>query len=141
MAIIYARGDIAATTSSVLMQFNGDTAGNYDWQQLRGAAATASASEAFANTTGVVGVSPGGTAGANLFGAISLFIPHYAGTTNNKTWVSTSFAKVGTTTGLVLRDDFGGGWRSSAAINRVTFLPTSGNFVTGTRVTLYALGA
>lgn len=141
MLSVYARGDNAATTTSVLMRFNGDAGANYDWQQLRGAAAVASAAEAFANTTLATGVAPGNTAGANLFGALDIFIPHYAGSTNNKTFVSVSCAKVGTTTGLILVDHFGGGWRSNAAINQITLLPTSGNFVTGTRATLYALGA
>jgi hypothetical protein len=32
-------------------------------------------------------------------------------------------------------------WRSTAAINRITLLPSSGNFIIGTRLTIYAMGA
>jgi hypothetical protein len=141
MVSIYARSDVAAGVSNVLMRFNGDSAANYDYQDLRGNAATSSASEAFAGTSLIAGLSPANTAGANLFSSIEVFVPNYAGSTNNKQFVSISASKSGTTTGNLFVDIFGGGWRSNAAINQVTLLPASGNFVAGTRVTIHALGA
>lgn len=141
MISIYARSDVAAGVSNVLMRLNGDTAANYDYQDARGNAAVTSASESFAQTSSIIGLSPANTAGANLFSSIELFIPHYAGSTNNKQFVSISGSKSGATTGNLFVDIFGGGWRSNAAINQVTILPASGNFVAGTRVTVHALGA
>ena len=35
----------------------------------------------------------------------------------------------------------GGEWRSTAAINRVTVFPATGNFIAGTRLTIYGMGA
>ena len=142
MVSIYARADVAAATTGCFMQFNGDTAANYDYQELTAIAAVASATETFAATSVLLGGIPANTAGANLFGSIETFIPHYAGTANNKQYVSLASRKAGTTTGLLGVHIFGGGWRSTAAINRITFLPpAAANFVSGTRVTIHALGA
>lgn len=141
MISIYARGDNASATSVASIQFNGDAAANYDYQQLQGLAAAAGAAETFAATSAPVGVIPANSAGANLFGTCEVFIPHYAGSTNNKQTVAINAYKTGTTTGLVGVEMFGAGWRSTAAINRITLLLSAGNLVAGTRVTIHALGA
>ncbi len=141
LVIVYARGDTALASTFLNMRFNGDAAANYDWQDLRAITTTVSAGEAFAQAQVVMGQIPANTAGANLFSAQCIFIPHYAGSANNKIAVSMSAAKTGTTSGSLINEAYGGFWRSSAAINRITLLPNAGNFVSGTRVTLYAMGA
>lgn len=139
---IYARSDVAATVASVFMQFNGDAAANYDYQYISGSAAAVTAGEGFAVATGCfVGSFPANTAGANLFGTSEVFIPHYAGSTNNKQCVTINSCKAGTTTGLLSAFLLGSSWRSNAAINRLTLTLASGNFVAGTRVTVYGMGA
>ena len=137
----YGRGDTATLSLAALLRFNNDSAANYDFQYVRGLAATASAAESFAQATAQFGSIPGSTAGANLFSAVQLFIPNYGGSTNNKSFVAMCSSKSGTTTGSIEADVFAGHWRSNAAINRITFLPGSGNFVAGTRLTIHALGA
>lgn len=141
MVSVYARGDTAATAIGAQLRFNGDSAANYDTQYVRGNAAVASAAEGFAATSLQFGSIPANTAGANLFGAQEIFIPYYAGSSNNKQIVALSSAKIGTSTGNLFMDLLGGGWRSNAAINQITFFPVSGNFVAGTRITVHALGA
>jgi hypothetical protein len=141
LVVVYARGDTAAANTNQLFRFNGDTAANYDYQLLTGGGATVTAVEAFAQTSAFIGFPPANTAGANLFGVSITFIPHYAGSTNNKLALSVASSKTGTTTGLMKNYLSAGFWRSSAAINRVTLLPAAGNFVAGTRVTLYGMGA
>lgn len=141
MITIYARGDLVGTNTTILMRLNGDAGTNYDYQTLIGSAAATSAGEQFANGAVLVGVATGSTAGANLFNASEVFIPNYAGSTNNKQYVAINGLKTGTTTGTMFVEVFGGGWRSTAAINRITLFPGSGNFVAGTRVTIHALGA
>lgn len=141
MVTIYARGDTAATNVAVLMRLNGDTAANYDFQLLQGNAAAGSAAEVFAATAGSVALCPAATAGANLFNSAQVFIPHYAGSTNNKQYVSISGVKTATTTGTMFVHVYGGSWRSNAAVNRITLLPNGGNFAAGTRVTIDAMGA
>lgn len=141
MVSIYARGDTASTASTVLMRFNGDTAANYDWQQVLGFATTVTAGEHFADTSVTVGSCAAASAGANLFSTCEVFIPHYAGSSNNKSFVSVNAHKIGTSTTNINLNFMGGGWRSNAAINQITFLPAAGNFAAGTRVTIHALGA
>ena len=141
MMSVYARGDNASANTSMLIQFNGDTAANYDYQLLQAFAAAPAASETFAATSAFIGLIPANTAGANLFGSTEFFLPHYAGSTNNKESVSINSLKTGTTTGLMGVYLIGGAWRSTAAVNRITIFPVAGNFVAGTRVTIHALGA
>lgn len=141
LVVSYLRGDQAAVSNFVNIQFNGDTAANYDLQRLHGAAASTIAAEAFAQTSLLCAYEPAGTAGANLFGASVAFIPNYAGASNNKLVLGASSIKTGTTGGSLTVALTGGFWRSNAAITRVTLIPAAGNFVAGTRVTVYGVGA
>lgn len=141
LIVAYARGDTAALSTSLMARFNGDTAANYDYQIQDASAATKLANESFAQTSALAGRIPANTAGANLFSANIIFIPHYAGSSNNKVALSISSIKVGTSTSNLTVTMAGGFWRSSAAINQVTLLPAAGNFVSGTRVTVYGMGA
>jgi hypothetical protein len=135
----YLRGDTAATSVSVVLRFNNDTAANYDFQLLTGVGATAGAAEVFADVGIRVGTAPANTAGANLFNALTIEAPHYANSANNKATSSAYGYKVGTATSNILVGASAGFWRSSAAITRVTVFPSAGNFVSGSRVTLYGL--
>ncbi len=122
-------------------RFNFDVAANYDWQQLRGTSTAASAVEAYAQSAMLLGITTGPTAPAGLFATMVAWIPFYAGTAANKTALSQSSLKTGTTPSNMFTDMFSNNWRSSAAINQVTVFPIGANFVAGTRVTLYAMGA
>lgn len=141
LVAIYARGDTAAATIASGMRFNGDSAANYDYQALQGSAAVASANETFASTFLSTGFMPANTAGANLFSANLVFIPNYANATNNKQCISVGGLKVGVASTNLFALTVAGSWRSNAAINRITILPSAGNLVAGTRVTIYGLGA
>jgi hypothetical protein len=141
LVALYPRNDIASAAVVVYARFNADAGANYDSQLLRGQAATASAVETFAAAQAQIGTMPGAAAPANVFGALQLFIPNYANSANNKSYSAVSNAKTGTTTGTFFLDCFAGGWRSNAAINRLTFFSSGGNFVAGTRITVYAMGA
>ena len=141
LVVVYARGDAASGAIGLNVRFNGDSAANYDWQKMEGTGATVTPSEAFAQTAISANNVPANTAGANLFGVSMGFLPHYAGSANNKAYLSIAAYKVGVTTGSMTDSLSGGFWRSNAAINRITLLPSSGNFVAGTRVTIYAMGA
>lgn len=141
LLVVYARGDAAATSAALNMRLNNDSAANYDFQQSQAAGTFATTGETFAATQASIGNMPANTAGANLFSAQCVFIPHYAGSANNKIYVGVSSIKTGTSTGNVILNLPGGFWRSTAAITRITLLPGSGNFVAGTRVSLYGMGA
>jgi hypothetical protein len=139
--VVYARADPAAAAVAIGMRFNGDVAANYDYESLVVAAAASTATESLAAITQRVGRCPAATAPANRFSTTVVDIANYAGSTNDKSYSATSASVEGVTTGNLQLEMNGGGWRSTAAINRLTFALFSGNFVTGTRVTVYAMGA
>lgn len=135
------RGD-NASTQNVLMRFNNDSGANYDYQIWAAAAASTTAAESFAQTGLRVGELTGTGATAGYFNGASIIIPNYAGTTANKNYLTLSGQKSGTLSGTLGVEIFSGGWRTvGTAINRLTFLPAAGNFIAGTRLTVYGLGA
>jgi hypothetical protein len=138
MVVCYARSDTGSSSAQIGVRFNNDSSAIYDYQNVMGQAAVASASETFATTFALIGNIPGNTAGANLFGVQTFTVPHYAGTANNKACSSESGFKVGTATTNLVVQALAGFWRSNAAINRITVF-TSGNFRAGSRFTLYGL--
>lgn len=138
---LYLRTDQAVATSTASIRLNNDSAANYDYQQLDATAASVAAAETFAATSVVAASCPGASAGANLFSAIRITIPHYAGTANNKSLTCVYSHKDGTGSGAMRVGIRGGFWRSSAAVSRVTIIPGGSNFVTGSRVSVYAEGA
>lgn len=141
LVVVYARSDRAATLDTVGGRFNGDSAANYDYQYAGGSGATTSAAESLGATSFYVGDMPGNTAGANLFSTSVFTVSHYAGSSNNKSTVGHNLVKIGTASGNLSARVIGGAWRSSAAINRITLVSVLGNFVAGTRASVYVFGA
>jgi hypothetical protein len=140
MLALYLRGDTAATTVNLLVRINGDSGGSYDYQRLTGNAGTAGAAEAFGQTSALMGVIPANTAGANVFGGGLILVPHYAQAANQKYLLSFFGYKIGnvsTNLDVAIRSGF---WRNANAITQITLLPSAGNFVTGSRATLYGMG-
>lgn len=143
MLVVYARGDVAATFTNVNLRFNGDTGADYDIENLTANSTTVSAlgTASGAATSGLAARVPGSTAPASAFSAGLIWIPHYTNTVGHKPWLSLSHDRE--TSGGVSDNVlalFAGIWfAAAAAINNVTLLPSSGNFVTGSRVTLYGL--
>lgn len=140
MIVAYLRGDAVTTSRAVNVRFNNDSGGNYDRQLYNAGAATVAGAEAFGATSGQVGSMPAASATADVFGTLSVIIPHYAGTVDQKACRSDYSEKRGVTTGLI---NMGGScvyWRSAAAINRITLLPESGNFDIGSRASVYGMG-
>jgi hypothetical protein len=135
------RGDTAATSAAVQARFNNDSAANYDDQRLTGSAAVPASAEALAATSATVGICPANTATANYFGGLCAFIPKYASTTGNKIFVAPFAYWIGTSGGNGVVGVGSGQWRTAGtAITRLTLLPSAGNFVAGSRATLYGLG-
>lgn len=133
------RGDAAGVTSAILrLQFNGDTAANYDYEIYeRNASGGAGDVGGVAQTSIRLGSLPAATAGASRAGSSIVIIPDYAGTTFFKTVVVNNSRSLGTTTATQEIAVGGGEWRSTAAINAVKVLWSAGNFVDGSVVSLY----
>jgi len=142
MLTVRGRCDDAATTvSNVGLQFNADTTASYDVQVLQATNTSASGFAQSANTSMYVGSVPGGTATANVAGQFTLWVVGYSGSSFFKN-VTTSdgwFGTLGTATTYEKRDVIGN-WRNTGAIISITILDQGGgNFLAGTRFTLYAL--
>ncbi len=142
LLVFSGRSDAAALSAAVGLRFNNDSAANYDQQYYTmrtspGNVVTAATTSincaqvtAASDTAGAVGVS-------------EIIVPNYAGTTLRKAIAWRGWAKEttdGTTTGY--ESMVGGGeWRSTAAVTRITLTPSAGNFIAGTRLTIYGMGA
>lgn len=134
LVIGYLRCD-AVATSSILMRVNNDSATNYLWRALTGSssAATSSGSSTTSMTLSGQLASAGETAG--VFTPFNVWLPHYANAANQKSAMSLSF--LGAATPVV---QFSSGlWNGTAAVSRLTFLTAAGNFVAGSRMTIYGL--
>lgn len=137
---VVARSTDAAANVGLSIQFNGDTAANYDWNRVVGQAATASAAETIgASNIGVGLMAAGGASSAQKAGICEIYIPEYAGTTWHKMAYGKSFTMWGTTTGSNWVAGYGGIWKSTSAITRITAFPSAGSFAIGTRLTLYGV--
>lgn len=132
------RTDRATLQDTGVLNFNGDTAANYDLQRLTAEAAVASATETFATATPLFVLCPGATAAAGLAAAGSCKIPNYAGTIFNKAFSSTFTSKSGVTSSSMDSDVWGSHWRNTAAINRIVLTSSAGaNWIAGSRFSLY----
>ena len=140
MLVVYGRGDFGAVGVTGCLRFNNDSAGNYDQEILRGNNATASALNALASTSISIGSFPGASGTANYFGMCAVLIPNYANAVGQKASIAWGAARFTSAATDMYNDIVGGFWRSTAAINRVTVFPNSGNFEVGTRVSLYGMG-
>lgn len=141
LIIAQLRCDHATVNAAAGIRFNNDATAIYDWERVYGVAATPTSAETFADTSGQLGNIPGSSVAAGIAATMSIFIPNYAGTTFNKSYTSTINHKGGVTSGTVLAGTWGGQWRNTAAINRITLVQTGSNFIAGSRVTVYAMGA
>jgi hypothetical protein len=129
-----------AIHDDVKVTFNGDTGAHYYEERGRATGATASAQEQIANAAVRVGSVSGQTNGG--FSSTTFWIPNYA-TVQPHNCHSNSFSALGTSTGNLRMEQYGGLWKpvADAAINRVTVFPGAGSFVAGSIATLYGLGA
>lgn len=142
----YVRADLASAETQAILQCNNDAGANYDRQVIFGQGSSVTASEAFAGPGAQVASIPSANAPANLFAAFTARISHYAGSANNKVVRSRWGDKLSTSTANLMVGSAVNFWRSSSPVTRITILPftlassLTGNFVAGSRVTIYVLG-
>jgi hypothetical protein len=123
------------------IRFNNDSGAVYDSQRFVAFAAGTQATEELGAAVGArFGWFTGTTALANYPGACDLMIPNYTGTVFDKAFASKGSSTYTTTTQGQQVNIVSGHWRGgTAAINRITILPDAGNFITGSRLTIYGL--
>lgn len=135
------RSDTAALEAALLMRFNGDSAGNYDWTRITNSNTTVSGLEGVAATsiqvlTTTQGIT-GNTSTAGAATGISIDVPGYGGTTfwkNANLHVSTS---MGTGAGNRRITMVHGTWHSTGAITSVQFSLSAGSFMAGGSIRVY----
>lgn len=129
----------ASVEEDMVIRFNADTGGNYDSLLLYNpTATTAAASEVLAGTSARVGTLPAASADASRGGGGIIRIHDYRGTTFFKT-AEGNFSYFQGAALYSSTRPFGVHWRSASAITSITILLASGNYVAGSKFTLYGL--
>ncbi len=129
-----------AAAADLYLQFNGDTAANYSFQQLFGTGGAVT----FANPTagqaqGNIGQVPGSTfGGSTVFGSGSAKINHFASTLHQRiTRAESAYLQASSATSLhLLRSMY---WSGAGAIATILAGLSTGNYVAGSLFTLSVL--
>jgi hypothetical protein len=133
------RGTEVATSSALGLQFNGDTGANYDTQLNRGQNTTLTGAQVIAGTSIVIGQVSAASAPSGLVGGGTIVIHDYRGTTFHKSCMSMDTFKQANASGGIFMDLRGGAWRSTSAITSVTLGLGAGNYVAGSKISLYGI--
>lgn len=139
LRIVYsARGDQAAQSTLLSLTFNGDTGNNYDGQRssFRGSGTFA---DQVAQASAFIGIITAASGPADYAGGGEIVVPDYLGTTFHKTAVAQAGAVLAQSTGNIDTRLFSAFWRDVAAISSITLTLASGNFVAGSKFTLYGM--
>lgn len=137
--VLLARGDTAATSVAVQLRLNNDSAANYASQVMRGVAAGVTAGETNSATSMQIATVSAATATASHPGTYDITIAHYGGTTFFKHVHSHGGWSQALTTSTRASETNEGVWASTSAITRITLFPASGNFIAGSRLSIYGI--
>lgn len=137
--VIVMQAQLSGAADFVWCALNGDTAVNY--QYMRGVFQQAAPANASGTGPGLVaGLLDGSGNGASYAGLLEAIIYNYVGTTFRKRCLCRSSLRTGTTANLLTSEASASEWTGTAAINQITLTPGSGNFIAGSRFTLYGRG-
>lgn len=140
LQIVYsARSDVAGTNDVLNMRFNSDSGANYDIERLRVNSTTVAGAETIAGTSAQIGTVAGSTAASGNCGAGEIMVPDYRGTTFHKQGTTTNTFKQSNASANTFVQQYGYAWRNTAAITQIDLILSTGNFVSGSKFTLYGL--
>lgn len=125
--LVYIGNFPSVTGLNTTVQFNGDTAGNYSSTQLYGTGSGVGSYRISNSSSGYSGVADG-------IGMIKGSIQNYNNTSTYKTLIGRGGANVTYLDACVTL------WRSTAAINSITFIAST-SFPIGSTFTLYGIAA
>ncbi len=128
--IVSAASEDAVAERNLELRFNGDSAANYHDQNAKGSSSTATSAQANGQTEATVSTIPGSSVHASAMGGPYLLIPDYADATRHKVMLGVGGAAENSVFAVM------GRWASTAAITSITLLPSTGNFLSGSRFTL-----
>jgi hypothetical protein len=133
---MFARMDGAVVSFPSALRFNGDATSIYSIANIDGDGSTATSGGQTSVSLLYPGISAGGSAAANIYGASILDILDYTNTNKNKsTRCITGVDRNGAGNASVTI----GLWSSTAAITSLSFLAPFGNWTALTRVDLYGI--
>lgn len=129
-----------ASPQDLQVQFNGDTAGNYDREYTQYNNANTTFAGSAAASFIALGRVPGTGAPAGAMASGVMTIQYYSTTTQDKIMLNSQFGADGTAVGDMFLNQPGGGWRTSnAAITSIVFTLSAGSFIQNTRFSLYGI--
>lgn len=140
LVVAYLRTD-TGSAQNVSVRMNNDSAANYNYQEGLFTNGSASEGQGLAQTAIRTGYTAGVTDTANRFSSHEIFLPNYANTSNHKSIDSRFSVSISDLAAGQYAGVGGGTWKSAAAINRITILPQAGNFVAGSRCSIYVMGS
>ena len=127
------RSDRASTVANIDFRLNGDSGSNYAWHTVQGNGSAVNVGAVSSTTLMRLAETTGSTEVSNNFAACVVDILDYANTSKNTTARSlsgrTGNSQIGLRSGL---------YNNTAAITSVTITP-QGNFITGSRFSLYGI--
>jgi len=130
-----ARDDAAVSRGAFYMTFNGSSASNYSWRELRDVDGTASSTSGSAAAFIDAGRTVGATATASTFNNVEIYIPNYAGSTAK----SASIDNVLENNSATYYSNLTAGlWSLTSAITSIGFTCT-GNFTQYSTFYLYGI--
>ncbi len=134
--VVAGRCDAAADTANVMIQFNGDTAANYQSELLYVTATGAPAGSQNAGSAGMsIGALPGTQNAAGYQAIAEVRVPNYAATAFYKQVLARGGNYTLAGGGATVRD-ITGSWNSQAAVASVKVFLSNGNFLPGTTISL-----
>jgi hypothetical protein len=135
--VITARTD-RTTTDQVILQFNGDTGGNYFYEDVESVNATVTAVGAGAATGVFVGSICGADATAGAAGTVRVAMPQHANTAFHKGLLAAGGSSNGAAAANQKATQVAGRWASTAAVTSIT-LTSLGNLIAGSTFSLYGV--
>ena len=128
----------AVTVANMQVQFNGDTASHYLWQDVQGSSSTPNANSPGAATTYIAqGNVPGTSAATDYFASGSFIVDGCIQGNTFMTVHGTSCAFVNTTTSYA--GTYAGQYLAAVQLTSITLFPGSGSFTAGSQFTFYGL--
>lgn len=137
---LVARTSNASYGDALLWQFNGDsTASNYAWGNAANTTATNWGGGATSGrmNSALLGAEAGAP-NPNAWTIAEIRLPFATDATKQKTWLAESAGSLDNGfLGFVNASQWGGGWKGTAAINRIVLSLLAGNFIVGSRLIVY----
>lgn len=125
----------ASTNSQLAIRFNGDSGSNYSEHQLKGNGSSVTSYGGGSVTFAPMGVTVESGATASAFGGRIIDILDFSQTTKNKTIREIAGAAVSPNSIAI----YSAAWYNTAAVTSMEVFMNSGNFVSGSRLSLYGI--